>query len=59
MQAIVQYFKDSWSELKKVKWPTRNEVVNHTIMVVAVSLAVAAFLGILDLGLNELLERVI
>ena len=34
--------------MAKVKWPTKNDTVNYTIVVIGVSLAVAAFLGALD-----------
>lgn len=45
---LVQYFLDSKAELKKVSWPTRNETIKYTILVVVISLLVAAFLGLLD-----------
>jgi len=34
--------------MAKVKWPTRQDTINYTIVVIAVSLAMAAFLGVLD-----------
>ena len=56
MNKIIQYIKDSKVELKKVVWPTKKETRNHTLMVIGISLAVAAFLGFIDYGLNLLLE---
>lgn len=53
---IIRYFKESREELAKVTWPSRKDVVNHTILVVVISLAVAAFFGVLDYGLNIGLE---
>ena len=44
-----QYFKEVRVEMAKVKWPTRSDTINYTIVVIGVSLAVAAFLGALDL----------
>ncbi len=45
--------------MKKVTWPTKKETYNYTILVIVISLAVAAFLGILDyvfnLGFKELI----
>ncbi len=50
------YFKEVKVEMAKVKWPTRNETINYTMVVIGVSAAVAAFLGAMDyffsLGLN-------
>ena len=56
---IIQYFKDSKSELKKVVWPTKKQAINHTALVIGFSLALAIFLGLIDFGLNKLLERVV
>ena len=48
MRRIIQFFKDSYAELKKVVWPSRDEVSSST-KVVLVSVAMfAAVLGILD-----------
>ena len=48
MRRIIQFFKDSDAELKKVVWPSRDEVYSST-KVVLVSVAMfAAVLGILD-----------
>ncbi len=48
MKRIVQFFKDSYSELKKVVWPSRDEVTAST-KVVLVSVALFAIvLGIVD-----------
>lgn len=43
-----QYFKEVRVEMAKVKWPTKNDTINYTVVVIGVSLAVAAFLGALD-----------
>ena len=57
--ALVTYIKESRVELLKVTWPTRQEVIQHTLVVVVVSIALAAFLGGLDYGFSKLLELVI
>jgi len=45
---IIQYFKDSKQELKKVVWPTRKEASNLTLLVILISLGVAFLLGAID-----------
>ena len=50
------YIEGSIREMKKVTWPTKTETKNYTLLVIGVSLAVAAFLGALDYGLNRLLQ---
>ncbi len=54
---IISYFRESREELKKVVWPTRRETRNNTLMVIGISLFVAAFLGVVDLGLKFLLDK--
>jgi len=55
------YFSESYKELRKVNWPTRQETVRLTLTVIGFSLAVAAFLGLLDMlftfGLQWLVTR--
>ncbi|MBI4990672.1 preprotein translocase subunit SecE [Candidatus Gottesmanbacteria bacterium] len=45
----VIFLREVKSELGKVVWPTREEVVKLTIIVVAVSLAIGLYIGGLDL----------
>jgi len=44
----VKFFQDTWSELKKVVWPTRKQATNLTMVVIAVSAAVGLVLGAID-----------
>jgi preprotein translocase subunit SecE len=46
--AIVRYLRETWFELKKVSWPTRNEAVNLTIIVVVVTSFLAIVLSLMD-----------
>ena len=45
---IGKFFKEVRLELKKVTWPSRQETINYTLMVIGISLAVALFLCLLD-----------
>ncbi|MBU4331768.1 preprotein translocase subunit SecE [Patescibacteria group bacterium] len=56
ISSLIEYIKDSKTELKKVTWPTRQETIKHTLMVIGVSLGVAAFLGIVDYILSTIFE---
>jgi len=58
-QKLVQYLKDSKSELKKVSWLTRKDVTRHTILVVGISLGVAFFLGIFDFVFSALMSNIV
>ena len=57
--SLTQYIKDSKTELKKVTWPTREETIKHTLLVIAFSLAVAVFLGIADYIFSTIFENFI
>ncbi len=56
---IFRYFRESYEELKKVSWPNRKDTVRDTLIVIGVSLGVAAFLGAVDLGLTAGLTKLI
>jgi len=56
---LTSYFRESRDELRKVVWPSRKQTVNDTILVVAISLFVAMFLGFLDLLMNIGLEKLV
>ncbi len=57
--SLRRYFEESWSELKKVAWPTRETVINLTLIVIGVSVAVGAYIAILDLLLHSALDQVL
>ena len=45
---IIKYFKETRAELRKVNWPSRQEALNLTLIVVAFTVFMAALLGIID-----------
>jgi preprotein translocase subunit SecE len=49
MSKIVQFFKDSYAELRKVVWPSREDVLASTKVVIVSTVIVAFCLGLLDL----------
>lgn len=56
---IVIFVKEVRIEMKKVNWPNRQETLRYTLIVVAVSLVVAAFLGALDFIFSALINKFI
>ncbi|OGM25832.1 preprotein translocase subunit SecE [Candidatus Woesebacteria bacterium RIFCSPLOWO2_01_FULL_39_61] len=58
MKALV-FLKEVRSELSKVVWPKRSEVIKLTLIVFAISLIVAAYVGALDFSFVKLLELLI
>ena len=53
------FIREARAELKRVTWPSRPQVWYSTLVVVAVSLLVAAYLGIVDVLLTAVFSRVI
>lgn len=47
-----KWFREMKSELKKVVWPTWNQVLKNTGIVIAMILIVGAFIALADLGLK-------
>mgnify|MGYP000751596923 CR=1 FL=1 len=53
-----KFFRGIVSELKKVTWPTRKELVNTTIVVLVFILIFAVVVGVVDYGLGSLLDLI-
>lgn len=56
---ITNYVKESFAELSKVTWPTKNQAVKLTIIVLVFCLIMAILIGAVDLGFNKLYEMLL
>ena len=59
MNKIVTFIQEAKEELLKVNWPSKKQTINYTLLVVAVSLVVAGFLGGLDWIFSYILKTLI
>ncbi len=59
MQKFIEYLKDTRAEMKHVSWPTKDQTVSYTILVIILSVTVALFLGAFDAAFRKLLEIVL
>jgi preprotein translocase SecE subunit len=59
LTGVRRYLVESWAELKKVAWPTRETVIRLTLLVIAVSVAVGIYISVLDRLFNSLLDLVL
>ena len=48
MDRIRTFLEESWSELKKVSWPTREQTRNLTVLVFIVSIVVGLYITVFD-----------
>ncbi len=59
MSKASEFLKGTREEMKHVTWPTRKQTINHTLLVIGISIVVALLLGLFDylfsLGLGVLL----
>ncbi|MCL2722644.1 MAG: preprotein translocase subunit SecE [Treponema sp.] len=49
MRKIIQFFKESYAELRKVVWPSRDDVVSSVKVVIVSTGIIAAILGLIDM----------
>ncbi len=59
IHVAVQFLRESKIELKKVKWPTRKELLASTAVVIALVFIVSFFLGLIDLGLIKIIKNIV
>ena len=52
------FIRDIVAELRKVAWPTRQETIRLTLIVLGVCIAMGALLGAIDYGFSELMAKV-
>lgn len=55
----VQFVQQVRSEVSKVVWPTRREVVLTTLMVLVMATVLAIFFSLVDFGIRTALESVL
>jgi preprotein translocase subunit SecE len=56
---IGKFLSGPMSEIKKITWPTRQETIKYTLIVIAICVLVALILGLFDLLYMHLLESFI
>jgi len=59
LNKIIAYIKGSYQEMRKVVWPTKREITKHTLLVIGISLCVAAFIGAFDYLFTRIFEEII
>ena len=55
----VTFLKEVRSEMEKVSWPSRQEAIRLTLIVIGISVVVALFIGALDFGFTKMMEGII
>ena len=58
MKRVIRFFQESYAELKKVTWPSREDVRSSTKIVLVSVVLIAIALGIVDFVLFQVLELI-
>ncbi|MDA8611437.1 preprotein translocase subunit SecE [Candidatus Pacebacteria bacterium] len=56
---IINYIRETKGEMKHISWPTRRQTTVFTIIIVIVSLFIAAYLGLFDWIFTGILEQIL
>jgi preprotein translocase subunit SecE len=56
MNKLINYFKEARQELAKVAWPSKQTTLQHTGIVIVLSIVMAVFLGGIDYLLTKILQ---
>jgi preprotein translocase subunit SecE len=54
---VIRFLRETFDELRKVVWPTPQELYRYTLIVVFTVVVMAAFIGAVDYGLQQLAKR--
>ena len=57
MNKLLAFLTEAKVELLRVNWPTHQQIIRYTVLVIVISLMVALFLGSLDFLFSALVER--
>jgi len=58
-EKVVTFFNDVAKEMEKVTWPSKQELVESTRIVVVVSILIAVFAWVVDLAVAEALKAIL
>jgi len=59
MSKVIEYLKETRTELKHVVWPNRQQTIFYTVIVIVLSILIAYFLGIFDFIFLRVLKGII
>jgi len=58
-EKLINFFREVVKEMEKVTWPTREELMESTKVVVLVSLIISLFTWVVDLAVSEALKAIL
>ena len=59
IRRLIEFFQESWQELKKVHWPSSKETYAATLVVIIVVVLISVYLALVDLGLTKAIQAIV
>ena len=59
LDKTIQFLREVKIELKKVTWPSRNQTIGSTVVVILIVMIISLFLGLVDISLSNLVRVVL
>lgn len=59
MSSITQFFRNVGSEMRKVSWPKRKELVGYTVTVITTVVILALFFALVDQGISKSIRLIL
>lgn len=57
-KGIAKFFREAKSELKKVSWPDKKQLIHNTIVILVFILIATAILSVLDIGFAKAFQAI-
>ncbi len=58
-KSVIKFIQEAFAELKKVSWPTREQIWDSTKVVIVTVVVISIFLGLIDILFSYLIKMVI
>lgn len=59
MASLTSFVQDAVTELRQIRWPTRQQAVRLSIIVILFTVACTVIFGLIDIGLSNLLKELL
>jgi preprotein translocase subunit SecE len=59
MNRLARYFRDTMAEMKHVKWPTQNQAMIYTALVIGISAVVTVFVSLADFVFTSGIDSIV
>jgi len=58
VEKVIDYFKDVRKEINKVSWPSQDELIDYTVVVVVFTIILAVFIFAVDQLISTVLQAI-